>query len=529
MKRHSRGGDWFLVLGMLLASILGACGRRPSPQPTATLSAVLPAAQVAGTWDVTLVGPGGSVLQGITLTLQQQNGDVNGSWVNASVPEPRTVEGTVRGNQIELIFAYQEQGEDRRFAISGTVTQDRMEGTATIQQVDGAEIAQLQWSAVRAAIPPMPQVTPEARAGLRMANVPPDELGRRFQAALDSVQAEEDVPGAVAALVLPDGQSFVAASGLADVEAGTPMPVDARMLAGSVGKTFTAATVLSLVAEGKLGLDDRIGLYLGDREWFDRLPNASGITIRMLLNHSSGITDYATDPAFEAAVREQAQQPDRDPDFHLTPEELVAFALDKAPLYPPGQGYAYSSTGYILLGLIIEKVAGTTYYELLRARFLDPLDLVQTGPANRRDLPGLVPGYLPEDNPLGLPVKTVENGEMIFSPATEWTDGGLISNAADLARWAWLLYRGNAMKADYLEEMVGSASAANPNYGLGVSISDTSLGLTYGHTGEFPGYHSKIAYYPDYQIAIAVQVNTGAGVDTGRYVTQLARSLLSEP
>lgn len=101
-----------------------------------------------------------------------------------------------------------------------------------------------------------------------------------------------DFPGATAAIALPDGQIVTAATGLADVEAGTPMQPDTRMLAASIGKTVVAATVLSAVAEGRIGVDDLLSDHLGDRPWFDRLPNADTITVGHLLRHTSGLPDH---------------------------------------------------------------------------------------------------------------------------------------------------------------------------------------------------------------------------------------------
>ncbi len=142
---------------------------------------------------------------------------------------------------------------------------------------------------------------------------------------------------------------------------------------------------------------------------------------------------------------------------------------------------------------------------------------------------GVVPGYLPEDNALGLPTKTVQKNELVFDPSSEWTGGGVISSVADLARWASLLYQGEAMVHPYLEAMVSSRSEENSNYGLGVSISKTRMGVSYGHTGQFPGYRTSIAYFPEQNLAIAVQVNTEVVADTGRYITRLVEALVFEP
>src|SRR6056297_614268 len=123
-----------------------------------------------------------------------------------------------------------------------------------------------------------------------------------FQAALDAFQQEYGFPGATAAYVLQDGTSIVAATGLADVENGSPMTVQSRMLAASIGKTFVGATVVALAREGVLELDAPLARWLGDRQWFDRLPNHDVITLRQLLNHSSGLPDHVHLESFVNAV-----------------------------------------------------------------------------------------------------------------------------------------------------------------------------------------------------------------------------------
>jgi D-alanyl-D-alanine carboxypeptidase len=354
-------------------------------------------------------------------------------------------------------------------------------------------------------------------------------LKERFQATLDHLRAEKGFPGAVAAYTLPDGTVETFATGFADQEAGTPMPRDARLLAGSIGKTFAAAVALELVKEGKLALDGKIERWLGDRPWFERLPNAHDITLRHLLTHSSGLSDHYQDPDIKAVFA--AGRVTGDPDWHITPDQAVEIIANNPPLFSPGKGFAYTDTGYILVGLIIEKVAGARYYDELQRRFLAPLKLAMIAPANHRDLAGLVPGYVGKSNPMGLPAKTVERGAMVFSPASEWTGGGLVSNPADLVRWARELYEGRAMPYHYLDELLTSVpwgDAKDVRYGLGVIVSDTPQGTRYGHSGWFPGYVADVRYYPAQRVAVAIQVNTDNEKATGAWVTALAGVVLPE-
>jgi D-alanyl-D-alanine carboxypeptidase len=354
-------------------------------------------------------------------------------------------------------------------------------------------------------------------------------LAERFQAELDRLRGEAGFPGATAAFILADGRCFSCATGYADQEDKVRMRPDARMPAGSVGKTFVAAVALSLAQEGRLGLDDKIDKWLGKEDWFSRLPNGREITLRMLLTHSSGLTDHVYDPRFVQAVARQAALRDRDPDFYFTPRQLVEFVLDKPPLFAPGKGYSYSDTGYILAGMIIERATGSTYYEQLRKRFLLPLKLRLTVPADHREIPGLASGYMSPNNPLGLPAKTVADGKMVFNPASEWTGGGLASNPRDLVRWAKELYEGRVMAKPYLDELLTSGATdrtGKTRYGLGVSIRETEFGTAYGHGGWFPGYVTAMAYWPRHKVAVAAQINTDVNPDAAAYFDTLAKVVL---
>ena len=335
-----------------------------------------------------------------------------------------------------------------------------------------------------------------------------------FQAELDALREEYGFPGATAAYVLSDGTAGVVATGLSDIEAGVGMSTSSRMLAASIGKTFVSATVLALAQEARLGLDDRISLWLSDEPWFARLPNNESITIRHLLTHSAGIPNHVDEPVFAAAFTENWAKPGTP----FSPEMLIEFVLDQPALFAAGEGWSYSDTGYLLLGLIIEEVAERSYYKEVKARFLDPLDLSLTSPSDRRDLPGLAAGYMAADNVFGLPAKTtVDDGRMAWSPAIEWTGGGLASNSLDLANWAKALFEGRAMEGPYLDDLLLAIkiSDAMPDvsFGAGVGIHKTGpIGRWYSHGGWIPGYSSSLRYYPEHRVAIAFQINTDIGI-----------------
>jgi D-alanyl-D-alanine carboxypeptidase len=336
-------------------------------------------------------------------------------------------------------------------------------------------------------------------------------LQQRFQAGLDAVCTKYALPGMTAAYVLPDDRVVAFASGLADKESGAKMGIDTRMPAGSIGKTFVAATTIALARDGKLSLDDKVEKWLGDAPWYDDLPNGREVTIRHLLMHRGGVADHIYDPQFLTEARQMVAALDTNPDKYFKPEELVRFILKRKPLFAPGQAFQYTDTGYILLGLVIERAGGASYYDQVRERFLVPLKLTLTEPSDHRDIPNLAAGYLAAKNPFGLPQKITADGKLRYNPATEWTGGGLASNPQDLARWAKTLYEGRALQKPYLDELLAADSPDKDQakrYGLGVYVTKNELGTSYGHGGWSVGYLSHVDYYPAQRVAVALQVNT---------------------
>jgi D-alanyl-D-alanine carboxypeptidase len=353
-----------------------------------------------------------------------------------------------------------------------------------------------------------------------------DAACERGRAALEQLRTAHHFPGAVLSVIVADGTRCVVPVGFADIESQAPMRRDSRMLAASIGKTLVAAVTLRLEHEGLLSLDDPVSRWLGNEPYFKRLPNARGMTIRHLLSHTSGLPDHVHSEAFAKALAAMVGT-----DRHFTPKQLLGFVLDEPPLFEPGAKFAYSDTSYIVLGLVLEKAAKRSYYELAEQYFVRPLGLALTTPSTERALPGLVPGYLAEDNPLGLPKKSIEeDGRMNWNPASEWTGGGFVSNAGDLARWIWLEFSGRAAPYPYVEKLLESAPAAakESGYGLGVRMFDSPVGRQHGHWGWIPGYVSAAYYLPSRRSAYALQINSDvdmAGPD-GRF-TQINDAVLA--
>lgn len=383
---------------------------------------------------------------------------------------------------------------------------------------------------VAATIPPSWGASAAAEETVSLADPNPKaSFEQRFQAGLDRIRVKYELPGMTAAYVLPDGRVAAFACGMADIESGEKMTIQTRMPSGSVGKMFVAAMVVGLSRDGKLSLDDRIEKWLGDEPWFKELPNAREITVRHLLMHRSGLADHIYDPAWIRSARQLVRSLDADPDAYYKPAELVKYILNREPLFPAGQGFKYTDTGYILLGLIIERVGGATYYDQIRRRFLEPLQLKLTEPADRRDIAGLATGYLSPQNPFGLPEKITSGGKLVYNPASEWTGGGLVSNPQDLVRWAKALFEGKALDKPYLDELLATDPKDRDKaskYGLGVYITDSELGTSYGHGGWSVGYLTHVAYYPAQRVAVAVQVNTDIRDDLLGDVQALIKDVL---
>jgi D-alanyl-D-alanine carboxypeptidase len=275
-------------------------------------------------------------------------------------------------------------------------------------------------------------------------------------------------------------------------------------LAGSIGKTHFAAVMMNLIHEHKLDLDQKISTWIGSEAWFNRLPNAKDITLRMLMNHTSGIPEHAEAPDFVKALL-------KDPDRTWTPVELLSFTFNKPPLFPAGTDWSYADTNFILAAYIAEKVSGQRMYDLIQQEILTPLQLHQTSPSTSRILPGLVPGYSMTNSPFGFEGRNIIGGKFVLNPQFEWAGGGFISTSGDLARWAKLLYEGKAFAPDMLPVMESSVPAKTgpgERYGLGVQVRQTDFGVSYGHGGWFPGYLSEMEYFPKYRVAIAIQLNT---------------------
>lgn len=273
-----------------------------------------------------------------------------------------------------------------------------------------------------------------------------------------------------------DGELVWAGAAGRHRDGGAPIATDDPLVIGSVTKTFVAATVLQLAEEGRLGLDDPVRDYLPSMASVSR-----EITIRQLLDHTSGLADV-----FNDTTRKGLED---HPEHAWTTDEV--FDTIHAPWYQPGEGWAYANTNYFLLGLVIQHLTGSTLADELEARFLAPLELDDTR---------LLSGAADDGGPLSPAWAT------IF-----WASGAMTASAEDLARWGDALYGDEILSDESRADMIKLNSH---DYGLGLQRVELPGALGYGHTGLLNTYTTLLVHVPDEHLTIALLVNR-SHVDLG--------------
>ncbi|MPZ63568.1 MAG: serine hydrolase [Propionibacteriales bacterium] len=310
-----------------------------------------------------------------------------------------------------------------------------------------------------------------------VATAAPQEADAGPQSWLDEVVAAGAV-GALAEVRDEDGV-WRGTSGVAEMGKTRAVPVRGRFRVGSITKTFVATVILQLVGEGRLGLDDTVEAWLPGV-----VPDGHRITVRHLLNHTSGLYDY---------LRTLPMPPTQefwDNRWRTwTASELVQRAVANPPTFePPGSAYAYSNTNYVLLGRIVEEVTGGSYGEEIERRVIRPLRLRGSW----------VPGTSPRirgPHPHGY-VPTLQGGEMRLVDYTEMNpsvfgaSGEMISTTRDLNRFFAALLGGRLLPGHLLDEM-RTPGVEGGMYGLGLAWRDTSCGVrVYGNDGDALAYQS---------------------------------------
>ena len=337
-------------------------------------------------------------------------------------------------------------------------------------------------------------------------------------ALLEEARQEMKMPGLRAAVRLADGRVVRAAVGLGDKEANIPLDNTIGMPGGSTGKSFVATLTMLLVEDGTLSLDDPAAKWLGDTPWYHRVPNADEILVRHLLSHSSGIGDYPAKVSFNLSMVSRVV---RHGSARYEPEELIDFALDKRPRFPAGEGYYYTDVGYLILGRLIESAAGKPYYDLLQERVLDPLQLDDVRPQNTSVLKNITPGYQ------GGARNLKKDGRMKFDPSSEWTGGGLITNPTMLVQFFSALAEGRIVEPESLALMLdgGWRNPKTPEWHYGFGLFVFNDGKSFGHSGLWAGYRTRVMHHMPSGTTIAVQTNRDGRLDLAGLIRRIAEQI----
>jgi D-alanyl-D-alanine carboxypeptidase len=311
-------------------------------------------------------------------------------------------------------------------------------------------------------------------------------LRDRLQAVIVDARRTEPVPGISAAVVTPD-DAWVGVAGRARFDPDVAVAPDTPFAIASVTKTFVAAAILQLREEGELSLSDRLS------RWETRVPNASRITVRQLLSHTSGVRDMWLHPRY-------AQRVEGRPQHVWTYPEVRA--MIGAPRFAPGKGHDYSNSNYVLLGRIIELETGHSVAREIRQRFLRPLGLDDTWFQGAEAGPGdAAMGYarrsgawVRQGNGTGLRPTT--------SIATFFgASGAMASTARDVADWARALYGGRVLRPSSLAQMTAFSSH---DYGLGTRRKQMGGREAWGHGGSLDGFETSMWYLPVIDSAVVV-------------------------
>lgn len=337
--------------------------------------------------------------------------------------------------------------------------------------------------------------------------------------------------GAVVVVRSPQGD-WTTTIGTRSFHGNDPVQAGDHVRVGSNTKPMTGTVILQLAQEGRLSLDDPVSKFRPE------VPNGANITIRQLLEMRSGLYNYSLAP-------ELNETQDSEPSRVYTPEELLAMAIKRPPLYPPGEDFNYSNTNYVLLGLISQQITGKTVSDEFQSRIFGPLGM--TGSS----LPAATDASLPEPHPQGYTygtnVGTIDSLELSpdtqaaaragtaapmdvtkDNPSWAWTAGSAISTAGDLVTFVQGLVNGKLLDPAMQKQRLDSVRPTNPSnpesasYGLALA----KLGPLYGHTGELPGYNSFMGYDPARKVTVVVWATNAPAVDGRPPATELAKVVI---
>lgn len=350
-----------------------------------------------------------------------------------------------------------------------------------------------------------------------------------LQSTVEAAAKDLMLPGVVVLLRTPKGEQTVT-YGTTELHGGPAVSLDDHVRVGSNTKTWTGTAILQQVQEGKIALSDPVSKYRPD------VPGGDGITIEQLLNMRSGLFNYSE-------TLELNQAMDQEPQKAWTPDQLLALAYAHPPYFPPGQGYHYTNTNFILLGLIAEKIDGKPLAQVFQDRLFGPLGLKTTVFPDTNAIPTPYSrGYMYGDNVLTMtdPAIPAEmqaaakagtlapNDVTDGNPSWAWSAGSGISTTHELATWVEALADGKVLDADMQAKRMASfqptdpSKPGGPEYGLAVA----KMGPLYGHTGELPGYNSFMGSDPDSGVTLVVWANLAPAADGQDPASSIAKTLV---
>ncbi|MFJ5926220.1 serine hydrolase domain-containing protein [Kitasatospora sp. NPDC092948] len=364
-----------------------------------------------------------------------------------------------------------------------------------------------------------------AVAGLALTAVAPTAASAAprpdvVQQRLDALVKADGVPAALATVKGRDGRTRTYTAGVGDLATGAKVPVDGQIRAGSNTKAFTAVVVLQLVAEGKVGLDATVDTYLPGLLRGDGIDGRN-ITVRQLLQHTSGLPDYLDAPELTDFTTIQYR--------YFEPRELLDGALAQKALFAPGTDWMYSNTNYVVAGLLIQKVTGRPYGEEVTKRVIDRIGLRHTY------VPATGETALREPHPhaylnTGPGGPRIDYTEMDSSMA--WSAGAVVSTNTDLNTFYSALLTGRLLPAAQLAEMRTTVPAEligpGVRYGLGIESKPLSCGgLVWGHGGTAPAHRNRGGVTEDGR-AVSITVTTVPGEPAATHVTDAVDAALCQ-
>ena len=297
-----------------------------------------------------------------------------------------------------------------------------------------------------------------------------------------SPYGKDGAPALVFFISEPGSGDYSQSVGEANIELGVPASAETVFHIGSVTKQFTAAAILLLVEEGRLTLDDEAAKYLPDYA-----SDLSGVTIRQLLNHTSGVRSYTSLAPQSAPLWTRTFRDD------LSEKEMIDLFIKEPRDFAPGDGFIYSNSGYFLAGAIISRVSGLPYEEFLRQRIFAPLQLQSASLCRKTEIVShRAAGYKRSGD-------AFRNND-VLSVSIPYAAGAICMNAKDLARWTRALHEGEVLTPESLKAMETPTRLNNGleiPYGLGIFLDDFYGRRRIGHSGLFNGFTAVAWYYPE--------------------------------